>query len=271
MLKKKCSKIYEVSHHQNRMKDEGDTEKARADFLKNPSNNLKFLLKNRYEWMNDYINDDSKGVEVGCGAGISKFYIKAKKFLLTDYSDNNWLDVKNVDALNMPFDNESFDFIISSNMIHHVPYPIKFLKEMHRILKPGGLVLIQEINASFFMRFFLRLMRHEGYSFETDVFSERVICTNLHDPWSANCAIPNLLFDNENKFRQKAPYFEIIRNKYSEFFIFLNSGGVIAKTFYIPMSLFLLKIIKIIDNILVKISPKIFALQRQIVLKKINI
>lgn len=263
--------MYKVSHNQNRMKDEGDVVKARADFLKNPSNNLKFLLKNRYEWMNEYIGDDSRGVEVGCGTGVSKFYIKAKNFLLTDYSNNDWLDVKNVDALNMPFNNESFDFIISSNMVHHVPYPIKFLKEMHRLLRPGGLILIQEINASFLMRLFLRLMRHEGYSFEIDIFNEEVVCTDPRDSWSANCAIPNLLFDNENKFRQKVSYFEIVKNKHSEFFIFLNSGGVIAKTFYIPMPLSLLKIIKRIDDVLVKISPKIFALQRQIVLKKVNL
>ena len=261
-------KTYIPKHENNRMKNEGNVMKARADFMKLHNNNLKFLLKNRYEWMNEYIEKDWKGIDVGCGSGISKFYIKAKNFILTDYADNDWLDVKNVDALNMPFDDASFDFIVSSNMIHHVPYPVKFLKEMHRILKPGGLVLIQEINASFFMRLFLRLMRHEGYSFEADVFNEEVVCTNVNDLWSANCAIPNLLFDNEGKFNKKAPYFEIIRNKYCEFLIFLNSGGVIAKTFYIPLPLFLLEIIKITDDILIKMFPRIFALQRQIVLKK---
>ena len=47
------------------------------------------------------------------------------------------------DSENLQFDNETFDFIVSSNMIHHVPYPILFFKEMNRILKPGG-----EINYS---------------------------------------------------------------------------------------------------------------------------
>lgn len=262
-------KTYKPRHNQNRMKNEGDVKKARADFLKNPSNNLKSLLENRYKWMNEYIKEDLKGVDVGCGAGISKFYIKAKDFILTDYSDNDWLDVKNVDALNTPFENESFDFVVSSNMLHHVPYPLKFLEEMRRILKPGGVLLIQEINTSFLMRLILRLMRHEGYSFDIDIFDKEVICTDKNDLWSANCAIPNLLFDDEDKFRQKIPYFKIIGNKYCEFFIFLNSGGVIAKTFYIPLPLFLFKIIRIIDNILIKVFPRIFALQRQIILRKI--
>ncbi|MEK7658103.1 MAG: class I SAM-dependent methyltransferase [Patescibacteria group bacterium] len=219
--------------------------------------------------MNEYIKYDSRGVEVGCGTGISKFYIKARNFILTDYLDNDWLDIKNVDALNTPFENKSFDFIVSSNMIHHVPYPLKFFQEMNRILRPGGVLLIQEINASFFMRLFLRLMRHEGYSFDVDVFNEEAVCTNPNDLWSANCAIPNLLFDNKNKFKQKIPYFKIISDKYCEFFIFLNSGGVIAKTFYIPLPIFLLRLIKLIDDILTIISPRIFALQRQIILQKI--
>ena len=33
------------------------------------------------------------------------------------------------------FKDNTFDYVIASNMIHHVPYPIKFFKEMNRILK----------------------------------------------------------------------------------------------------------------------------------------
>lgn len=268
VFKEMFKKTYKPQHNQNRMNDEGDVRKARANFLKNPSNNLKFLLENRYKWMNEYIKEDSKGVEVGCGAGIGKFYIKSENFILTDYSDGDWLDVKNVDALNMPFESESFDFVVSSNMIHHVPYPLKFFEEMFRILKPGGVLLIQEVNASFFMRLILRLMRHEGYSFEVDVFNKEVICTDKDDLWSANCAISNIIFDDKNKFERNIPYFKIIKEAYGEFFILLNSGGVIAKTFYIPLPIFALKIIKIIDDILTKNFPGIFALQRKIVFKK---
>ncbi len=263
-------KPYFPQHYKNRMKNEGNVKEARNIFFNSSNNNLKFLLKNRYSWMNEYIKENSKGIDIGCGSGISKFYIKSKNFLLTDYSDNDWLDVKNVDALNTPFKDGSFNFIVSSNMIHHIPYPLRFLEEMRRILKPGGLLLIQEINASFFARLILRLMRHEGYSFETNVFDKKIICTDQNDLWSANCAIPNLLFDDEDELNEKASYFQIIKNKHCEFFIFLNSGGVIAKTFYIPLPLFLLEIIKFIDDFLTTMFPRIFALQKQIVLKKIK-
>ena len=40
----------------------------------------------------------------------------------------------------------SVDVFICSHMIHHVPKPIVFLKSLEKILVPGGLILIQEIN-----------------------------------------------------------------------------------------------------------------------------
>lgn len=252
----------------NRMKHVGDVERARRDFFGASSHNLKFLLEHRYTWMNDYIEEDSRGVEVGCGAGISRSYIHAKSFFLTDYADKEWLDVKNVDALHTPFAAESFDFVVSSNMIHHVPYPMRFFEECHRILKPGGVLLIQEINASFFMRLILWLTRHEGYSFDAHVFDRNAVCTDPHDLWSANCAIPNLLFDDPAQFVRHVPHFEMVRSTYSEFFVFLNSGGVIAKTFFIPLPLFALHMIRYVDTFLATLFPDIFALQRQVVLRK---
>lgn len=260
-------KHYYPRHKENRMRREGNVEMARADFLRSSNNNLIFLLKHRYGWMNDYIKENDCGVDVGSGAGLSKFFIKSQSFILTDYSDKDWLDYKNINALSTPFGDSSFDFVVASNMIHHVPHPVKFLIEMKRILKPGGFLLIQEINSSFFMRFILRIMKHEGYSFNVDVFSDAV-CTNPKDLWSANCAIPNLLFDDEKKFKSHFPNFQIKRSSYSEFFIFLNSGGVIAKTSYLPLPNFILTMVKFVDDVLVKNFPKVFALQRQIVLQK---
>lgn len=259
---------YRPSHQENKMRDEGNVVKARNNYLSGPSNNLRFLLKERYSWMNDFIKEGDSGIEVGGGTGVSKFYIKSESFLVTDFSDNEWLDVKNVDALATPFNDESFNFVIASNMIHHIPYPKRFFKEMHRILKTNGLLMIQDINASLLMRAILRLMKHEGYSYEPDVFDESQVCTNPCDLWSANCAISNLLFDNRSRFEEEIPFFKIIRHEFTEFFTFFNSGGVIAKTFFIPLPMLLCEFLKVVDDILTKRFPNIFALQMRIVLQK---
>jgi SAM-dependent methyltransferase len=265
----KALKYKPSSHLQNRMKHEGDVARARNYYLNEASPNLKFLLKNRFSWMNNFIEEGDVGIEVGCGTGLSKLFIKNKHYRITDYANNEWLDDKMVDALNTPYANGSLDFVVSSNMIHHVPYPAQFFKEMHRILRPGGRVIIQEINASLCMRLALRIMRHEGYDFTINVYDENTVCTDPNDLWSANCAIPNLLFDDEKKFVENFPYFLIEKKSFSEFFMFLNSGGVIAKTKYIPLSTFLLKMVQKLDNLLIALSQQTFAMQRQIVLRKI--
>jgi SAM-dependent methyltransferase len=260
---------YRADHSENRMKHEGDVGRAREYFYSTGANNLKRLIQNRFEWMNEYITRDAVGVEVGCGTGVSKDYVKAKEYRVSDFADHAWLDLKNVDALNTGFEDNSFDFVVSSNMVHHVPYPVRFFEEMSRILKPGGVLLIQEINASLFMRVLLRLMRHEGYSFEVDVFNRDVVCTDPNDLWSANCAIPNLLFDDEDRFHSNVKQFRIEHKSFSEFFTFINSGGVIAKTAFIPLPVWGLKVIEKIDGVLANALPSVFALQRQIVLRKV--
>ena len=257
-------------HEANKMQHEGDVERARKMFyLSNRSGNLYFLLKNRYNWMNKYIDKLDFGLEVGAGTGISKEFIQSEKYKISDFSNFEYLDFNNIDALNTGFESNKFDFVISSNMIHHVPYPILFLEEMNRILKPGGKLIIQEINGSFFMRILLKIMNHEGYNYEVDVFDKNQICTDPNDLWSANCVIPNLLFDDKRKFESQIKDFQILHQSHSEFFNFINSGGVIAKTKHIPLPNILLRLIKNIDNSLAKIAPNIFALQRQIVLVKL--
>ncbi len=250
------------------MRHEGDTLRARKNFFSNVTKNLYFLVQKRFSWMNEYISENDVGIEVGAGTGVSKEFIRCKNYKITDYAENEWLDIKMVDALNTNIESESLDFIVSSNMIHHVPYPVLFFSEMNRILKPGGRLIIQEINCSRTMRFLLKLMRHEGYDFTIDVFDKNLICTDPKDLWSANCAIPNLLFDDQEKFLKNINFFNIEHYTHSEFMIFINSGGVISKTMYIPLPISILKVLDRLDSWLCKMLPSFFALQRQIVLKK---
>ena len=53
------------------------------------------------------------------------------------------LDYKNIDAHNTKLKDSSFDYVIAAQVLHHIPYPIKFFKEMHRILKKGGVIAFE--------------------------------------------------------------------------------------------------------------------------------
>lgn len=46
--------------------------------------------------------------------------------------------VLNVDLQNIPFEENLFDFVISTEVFEHIPNPYIAFKELHRILKPGG-------------------------------------------------------------------------------------------------------------------------------------
>ncbi|NPV07911.1 MAG: class I SAM-dependent methyltransferase [Anaerolineae bacterium] len=46
------------------------------------------------------------------------------------------------DAHNLPFEDESVDFVVSSLSLHHWSAPNAGLQEIHRVLKPGGQLLI---------------------------------------------------------------------------------------------------------------------------------
>lgn len=242
-------------------------EGSRRYYLTANNRNLRFLLHRRIHWMNDFIHPQSTGAELGAGIGFSSGFIQARRFVLTDITPYPWIHLA-ADALSTPFRTGSLDFVVANNMIHHVASPLRFFEEVRRILKPGGHLLIQEMNASLAMRLLLRLLRHESYSFDPDVFDPEVICTDPKKPWSANCAIPNLLFDDPERFRQHVPYFEIRRSSFSEFFIWLNSGGVNAKAPYVPLPGPALKALAALDSALIRLTPQTFALQRQIALRK---
>lgn len=131
--------------------------------------------------MNQFIGCNSVGVELGSGISASKNFILAKKCITTDFNNFAWLDVKNVNALETPFIKDSQDFRVASNMIHHFAKPLDFFNEAWRILKPGGVILIQEVHTSFSMRLILRIMRHEGYDECINVFDEDTICNDAND------------------------------------------------------------------------------------------
>ena len=259
-------KIY-FEHDQNLMKNEGYIHKAREYFYKKKNKNLYKLLENRYSWINKFLSEGDKILELGSVANLLKDFID-KKIYTSDFNNNEFLDYKNVDACNTGFSDNSFDRVISSNLIHHIAYPIKHFNEINRILKSGGLYVIQDINCSLVTQMIVMLMKHEGYDFTKDVCNSDVPVNNPADPWSANIAAPNLIFDNFDKFNEQINNkFEIKFKKYSEFILFLNSGGVIAKTFHIPLNNFLNNLVNQIDNLFVKF-PKIFAMQMSIVLEK---
>ena len=265
----KILKKIQFSNEENKMQAIANTQVARDFFYSNKSTNVRFLLNKRFSWMNNFIKDEDYGIEVGSGAGFAKDFIKNKNFKLTDINSDDHLDFKNIDAQSTGFNSESFDYVIASNMIHHIPFPIKFFKEMNRIIKKGGKLIIFESYCSLVFQLATIIMKHEGFDFTLDVWDEKNPKSDEKNAWHGNIAVPHLIFDDKAKFEKNlGKYFKIEYEKLTECFIFLNSGGVTSKTKCIPLNNFFLNLLNKIDRILVKLFPKIFCMGRRIVLKK---
>ena len=260
-------KAFIPTHQENRMKNEGDLESARQQFLEKDFSNLHYLLRNRYSWMNKYLYGREFVVELGAGAGFSRFFITNEKLILTDVDCHQWVD-RQVDAMNLPFEDNSVDCFICSHMIHHIYNPKKFFHGVQAKLKDGGLLLIQEINTSLLMRTILKLMCHEGWSYDVNVFDEDEVANNPDDPFSANCAIPELLFTDDGTFENEFPGLKIIRNSLCECFTFPLSGGVISKHKTIELPFAVLKAINQLDRACIAVIPSVFAMGRSVVIRK---
>lgn len=46
------------------------------------------------------------------------------------------------DASALPFADDTFDAVIAMHMLYHVPEPARAIAEMHRVLKPGGVLAV---------------------------------------------------------------------------------------------------------------------------------
>ena len=243
----------------------------RRRIMSSKNKNLIFLLEKRFSWMKKYIKGKKVIVELGSGNGCIEKIIQNKKIILTDIIKYPWIDRK-VDMLKINLGKKylkKVDIFIINHSLHHCANPALTLKKISLYLKKNGYVLINEPETSFFLKFIQILLDDENWSLKAKVFSQRDIF-NPKSPWISNTAIAQLLFKSNNKFQRYFPQYKIIENKLSEFFIFLNSGGVNSSFFYIKLNILFLKILNIIDDVLIFFLPSIFALNRTVVLKKIN-
>jgi len=51
-------------------------------------------------------------------------------------------DVRLADAEALPFDDETFDIVYSWGVLHHSPDPPRTIREIHRVLRPGGMARV---------------------------------------------------------------------------------------------------------------------------------
>jgi len=124
-----------------------------------------------YRWRNEaeFIVDSdlrlnfSLGLDVGCNAGYGTEYLSSifnSKIIGIDTykhaikeANSKFYDSKNeyvfYDGLEIPFSNDTFDFITCFHVIGHVDSISDFVAELYRVLRPGGRLFIVTPNATY--------------------------------------------------------------------------------------------------------------------------
>lgn len=65
--------------------------------------------------------------------------------------------LKKGDALNIPFDDNSFDLVVCNASFHHYSNPQKVVKEIKRILKNEGVLILGDPTSSSIVRYITNL------------------------------------------------------------------------------------------------------------------
>lgn len=50
-----------------------------------------------------------------------------------------------LDAKQLPYQDGHFEMVVSNSLVHHLPNPLPFFREVSRVLKPNGAILIRDL------------------------------------------------------------------------------------------------------------------------------
>jgi len=120
-----------------------------------------FIERSRYSRWRDLLWSKIEGtsvLEVGVGTGKNfPYYPEGAQITAVDFSDKmlnrarrraelSGIEVrlKQMDVQNLEFEDNTFDTVVASFVFCSVPDPVKGLKEVERVCRPGGKVVLLE-------------------------------------------------------------------------------------------------------------------------------
>lgn len=164
------------------------------------------------------------GIEVELGAGVSPMRDSYPEVLATDIVCAPRLD-RVINAESMDLTDNSVRAIYGQNCFHHFPHPDKFLRELDRVLVPGGgAILIEPYYGPFATFLYKRLFHTEGFDKTYSSWE-----TPLVGPMNgANQALSYIVFIRDRaQFELKHPSLKIVHQQLAGNYLkYLLSGGL---------------------------------------------
>jgi len=101
------------------------------------------IRKNTYTFFKKSLDQES-GTLLDLGAGPQQFKELTSKFVTTAVDKDPYPGIDVIADITQPlaFADESFNVVLLSHTLEHISEPQKLLDECHRVLVPGGLLLL---------------------------------------------------------------------------------------------------------------------------------
>ena len=112
-----------------------------------------------------------EGRTLEIGGGIGQFKSRFPHVIATDIQSAPWLDVV-ADAQKLPFTNSSISNIVMVDVLHHIEFPLLFLREAERVLRPGGRCVMVEPAITLGSTLFYRFLHQEPVRMSVDPLIE---------------------------------------------------------------------------------------------------
>jgi len=178
-------------------------------------------------------------LEIGGGSGNLKSV--RPDVISIDLQATSWLDAV-ADAQQLPFADATFDNIVMVDVLHHIEFPVLFIEEAGRLLRPGGHVIALEPAITPFSSPFYRFLHDEPVNMTEDPFKKGTPNPS-RDPLASNQAIPTIMFVKQAaRFADLVPNFDLLsgETRYKSMFAYPMSGGfkswtLIASSFVRPV------------------------------------
>lgn len=138
--------------------EQADLFRARyEEYVRNPYNSaFSYGRRKVDQGLDRYLPASGAGLrllDAGCGSGFNLHTLAARGFEcygldaapgMVEHarSLNPGMDIRLGDVEQLPYEGEEFDYLISIEVIRYLVHPGACVRELHRVLKPGGTALV---------------------------------------------------------------------------------------------------------------------------------
>jgi SAM-dependent methyltransferase len=180
------------------------------------------IYRNMVDCENNFLSGEGLKIEIGASGGFLKKYYP--EIITSDIKPTPYSDIV-VDALSMPFEDNTVKVIFGINCFHHFNDPDIFFNELKRVLvSGGGCILCEPYYGWFSSIFYNSLHEEEYYDKKMQTWKNKMSGPSI----GANQALSYIVFKRDFElFSSKHPELKIVYEKsLNNYLRYIVAGGL---------------------------------------------